>query len=183
MRSTGLTGQLERNDMNRFILDDTPDGIAQAMCDKHVVKMPLEEAQMLSTVVRQLDPEYADRHGLYRVAHKNHPCTLWAGMSRLNYNFSFNLFVSMLDEYTYRYGKTHASSRLLPALADAIVLLPETDRTAHPECFGDEVHLRSGDWWPVESYRKFYMTKQHRFKMVWTKRDKPEWFEEKGYGT
>lgn len=31
--------------MNRFIIDNTPDGIAQAMCDKHVVKMPLEEAQ------------------------------------------------------------------------------------------------------------------------------------------
>ena len=29
---------------------------------------------------------------------------------------------------------------------------------------------------PVQSYRNFYQTKQHRFKMVWTKRDKPEWF-------
>lgn len=164
--------------MNRFIIDHDPIQIAQALCDKHVVKMPLEEAQMLSTVVRQLDPDYADEHGLYRTAHKNHPCTLWAGKSRLNYNFSFRLLVAMLDEYTYRYGKVHASSRLLPALSHGIVLLPEEDVTAHPECFGEEKHLVSGAWWPVDSYRKFYMTKQRRFKMVWTKRPVPEWFEE-----
>ena len=72
--------------MNRFIIAESAKEIAQSLCDKHVVKMPLEEAQMLSTVVRQLDPDYADKHGLYRVAHKNHPCTLWAGKSRLNYN-------------------------------------------------------------------------------------------------
>ena len=29
---------------------------------------------------------------------------------------------------------------------------------------------------PVESYRAFYHTKQHRFKMDWTKRKIPEWF-------
>jgi hypothetical protein len=29
---------------------------------------------------------------------------------------------------------------------------------------------------PVESYRRFYKTKQARFKMVWTKRDIPTWF-------
>jgi hypothetical protein len=30
---------------------------------------------------------------------------------------------------------------------------------------------------PIESYRAFYQTKQHRFNMVWTKRKVPEWFE------
>jgi hypothetical protein len=29
---------------------------------------------------------------------------------------------------------------------------------------------------PVRSYRMFYQTKQTRFKMVWTKRDIPNWF-------
>ena len=35
--------------MNRFIVDYHPDAIAKALCDQHVVKMPLEEAQMLCT--------------------------------------------------------------------------------------------------------------------------------------
>jgi len=168
--------------MNRFIIAESAKEIAQSLCDKHVVKMPLEEAQMLSTVVRQLDPDYADKHGLYRVAHKNHPCTLWAGKSRLNYNWAYTLLAAMLDEYTWRYGKIHASSRLMPALSNAIGLLPEDDFTPHPECFGEEKHLVSGDHWPVESYRKFYVTKRHRFNMVWTARPVPTWFMEHGYG-
>jgi len=28
----------------------------------------------------------------------------------------------------------------------------------------------------LESYRKFYMTKQRRFNMLWTNRPVPEWF-------
>jgi hypothetical protein len=169
--------------MNRFIIDHTPEAIAQSLCDKHVVKMPLEEAQMLSTVVRQLDPDYADKYGLYRVAHKNHPCTLWAGMSRSNYLYSLHLFRAMLHEYTHRYGKYHASERLLPALSDATWMLDDVGMTDHPECFGEHVHLRSHEPWPVESYRKFYKTKQQRFHMVWSSRPVPEWFEDKDYVT
>jgi len=40
---------------------------------------------------------------------------------------------------------------------------------ANPECM-DPNNI-------VGSYRKFYQTKQHRFKMAWTKREIPEWFE------
>jgi hypothetical protein len=32
---------------------------------------------------------------------------------------------------------------------------------------------------PVRSYKEYYQTKQDRFKMVWSKRDVPEWFSEK----
>ena len=39
----------------------------------------------------------------------------------------------------------------------------------YPEC------IALGD--PVKAYRAFYQTKQSRFKMAWTKRDIPEWFE------
>ena len=41
--------------MNLFILDRNPIIAAQDQCDKHVVKMIVESAQMLSTVHRMLD--------------------------------------------------------------------------------------------------------------------------------
>ena len=41
--------------MNIFKLDDDPVISAQEQCDKHVVKMPTESAQMLSTAHRILD--------------------------------------------------------------------------------------------------------------------------------
>ena len=41
--------------MNLFILNKDPIIAAQQQCDKHVVKMPLESGQMLSTAHRLLD--------------------------------------------------------------------------------------------------------------------------------
>ena len=164
--------------MNRFIINYSPDLIARDLCDKHVVKMPLEEAQMLCTTLRLHAPEYAKHTGLYRAVHQKHPCTIWAGLSRGNYSFSLAMFDAMCTEYRYRYGRTHASYRLYDALKDAEKYLPEGIITPHPECFSEHTDLKSGKAWPLESYRKFYKTKQSRFKMVWTKRPVPYWFEE-----
>ena len=53
---------------------------------KHLVKMILETAQMISTAHRVIDgDEYADRMGLYKMAHKNHPVTIWTRTSTENY--------------------------------------------------------------------------------------------------
>ena len=41
--------------MNIFVLDKDPVKAAQYQCDKHVVKMIVESAQMLSTAHRLLD--------------------------------------------------------------------------------------------------------------------------------
>ena len=66
------------------------------MCDKHNVKMILESAQILSTAHRVLDgAEYADKFGLYKVAHKNHPSTVWTRSSHKNYLWHFDLFKAM----------------------------------------------------------------------------------------
>ena len=40
--------------MNIFILDTDPKNAAMMLCDKHVVKMIVETAQMLCTVAYQL---------------------------------------------------------------------------------------------------------------------------------
>lgn len=181
--------------MNIFILDESPVQAAQLQCDKHVVKMIVESAQMLSTVHRMLDGTQVtndkgklvkkwvfndDRDELYyKAVHTGHPCTVWTMQSDLNYNWHYAHFVALCDEYTYRYGKVHATDKLLRS---ALSVMPKNirygDRTpfalamnSNPECkFPDD---------PVKSYRMFYQTKQDRFKMVWTNRDIPEWFEVK----
>ena len=97
--------------MNRFIIADTPQEIAQALCDKHVVKMPLEEAQMLCTSLWHHAPEYAEARGLYKPVHQKHPCTLWAMDNQRNYSYAFRLYDAMLREYTHRYGKQHGAGK------------------------------------------------------------------------
>ena len=103
--------------MNIFYLDRDPKIAAQMMCDKHVVKMILESAQMLCTAHRVLDgEEYANKMGLYKMAHKNHPSTIWVRSSFHNYRWLWQHMCALMKEYTYRYGKTHATSRLRDAL-------------------------------------------------------------------
>ena len=90
--------------MNIFVLDENPIVAAQMCCDKHIPKMIVESAQMLSTVHRMLDgiPEkrpsrsgktiqtyYSfgdERDDMYYLAvHKFHPCTTWTAESKTNY--------------------------------------------------------------------------------------------------
>lgn len=185
--------------MNLFVLDKDPVKAAQLQCDKHVVKMIVESAQMLSTAHRMLDGEMkrapsksgktmskhwvhpdANMDGvLYKAVHMNHPCTVWTMKSNNNYNWHYVHFKALCEEYTYRYGKVHNTEKLL---GEVLRNLPRNipvgyltnqplAMKSNPEC------MNPNDI--VGSYRSFYQTKQDRFKMVWTKRDVPEWFEYK----
>ena len=89
--------------MNIFVLDKHPRIAARMQCDKHVSKMTLETAQMLSTVHRVLAGTEEVRltgsgrkvkhwrlpdereHTLYKANHVNHPCSVWARESLGNF--------------------------------------------------------------------------------------------------
>jgi len=181
--------------MNIFILDTDPVIAAQSQCDKHVVKMVVESAQMLSTTHRMVDGIIGQRLSknnrkiktwklrddreqlLYKAVHMNHPCTVWTRESLSNYNWHYEHFIALCNEYTYRYNKVHATDTLLrDVLASAPTNIPLIGRTEfklamknNPEC----INLND----TVQSYRDYYMTKQDRFAMVWqNKRSSPEWF-------
>jgi hypothetical protein len=84
--------------------------------------------------------------------------------------------VALCNEYTYRYGKVHSTDTLLrKALMNLPTNLPIGYKTQFPLAMKDFPEcIDYND--VVGSYRKFYQTKQARFKMVWTKRSVPEWF-------
>ena len=69
--------------MNIFYLHEDPKKAAEYQYNKHVVKMILESAQMLCTAHHLLDGPDADVP--YKIAHKNHPSTVWARQSSQNY--------------------------------------------------------------------------------------------------
>lgn len=159
--------------MNIFVLADSPVEAARLQCDKHVVKMILETAQLLSTAHQVLDGVKPD---MYKITHKNHPCAVWARQTDLNYLWLYAHFVALCDEYTYRYGKIHKTDS---RFRDVLSLMPENikyaDMTIHPICMGTNPEcIKPGD--VVGSYRDYYKTKQSKFKMTWTKREVPDWF-------
>ena len=126
--------------LNIFYISDDPTQAAQWMVDKHVVKMILESAQLLSTAHRLLDgrvtagksklgrnvKRYILDDGrepvLYSATHVNHPSAVWARTSVENYLWLADHFSSLMDEYKvpgdsvesyrnyYRVGKSHMHS-------------------------------------------------------------------------
>ena len=164
--------------MNIFILDSHPTFAAQMQCDKHVVKMILESAQMLCTAHNVLDGY--QKEGFYRTTHINHPCNVWIRNSYNNYCWLWLHLRALCKEYTYRYGKVHKceASGLVDALKEPPKGLVGWRGTPFAVAMGNNPEcIVEGD--PVASYRNYYKTKKDKFKMIWTKRDVPDWFEEK----
>jgi hypothetical protein len=158
--------------MNIFYLDKDPVIAAQMMCDKHVVKMILESAQLLSTAHRVLDGDvYADSVGLYKTAHKNHPSTIWTRASVHNYMWLYNHMISLMQEYTCRYGKHHASERLVAPLRKTPTTIPVVDFSDPPQCMPD--YCKTED--TVSAYRYYYINEKASF-AKWKNAKIPEWF-------
>ena len=165
--------------MNIFYLDKDPDVAAKMMCDKHVVKMILESALMLSTAHRVIDGDNrADKAGFYKMAHKNHPSTIWVRTSKKNYEWLWLHFDALLKEYTHRYSKHHATERLrnilfMPPLNIDI----EAPFTDPPQCMPD--YCKGED--TVLAYQNYYILEKANF-AKWTKRSVPLFFVEKNDG-
>jgi len=161
--------------MNIFYLDKDPEIAAQMHCNKHVVKMILESAQMLSTAHRVLDgDEHANNVGMYKMAHRNHPSSIWTRSSDLHYDWLWKLCDALLKEYTYRYDKHHATERLLDLLWKRPRNLPFADFTPPPQCMPD--YCKAED--TVSAYHKYYIMEKSDF-ATRKRRDKPDCFHER----
>lgn len=161
--------------MNIFFLDKTPEKSAEYHCDKHVVKMILETAQMLSTAINK----YAmgiDKSRLYKTAHPKHPSTLWIGKTRTNFMWGLKLGQELSKEYTKRYGKKHKSSNIIDNIIESkyYEVIPNGDLTQPPLCMPEECKR---DCY-VFSYRKYY--KEYKYKFAkWDKlNNTPYWWSE-----
>ena len=101
--------------MNLFACHDHPVKAAQALPDKHVVKMCIENAQMLAVALGDLHGlgwgEIRKKDGSYysQRAHYNHPSTVWVRSSYANLAWTIVHGLALCSEYMYRYGKIHAS--------------------------------------------------------------------------
>jgi len=174
--------------MNLFLLAKNLKRCAKYHCDKHVVKMILEYAQILSTAYWLLHPDAERLHQqgkIYRKTHVNHPVCVWAREHPNNYMLIAKLGVYLTKEYTYRYGRIHKTTPKLLFFKRNLPLFPECDKplvqpwntTQPPQCFGkDNDHLKRKN--VIQGYRNYYNhCKRHIF--AWKKRPTPQWIIEK----
>lgn len=148
--------------MNIFVLHDSPVASARLQCDKHVVKMVLESAQMLCAVFPNGDAPY-------KRAYYNHPCTKWTRESLQNYEWHLKHAMELALEYNRRYDKIHKSFQVIKWCSENYesLNLPDIGMTPFAQAMPDEYKHED----PVEAYRAFYEGE----KMDFAKWDRSEW--------
>ena len=181
--------------MNFFYLDEDPWKSIEYHCDKHIVKMPTEYKQMLSTAHRVLDGEmYIDRtksgarikrwkhpdrkmnRDLYLAGHVNHPTNIWLRECTENYMLMFTYYKLICEEYTYRYGKEHGAKENWWIFRESPKNMPSLGKTTpvpqamkqFPECMVKDDS--------VQAYRNFYVVAKKSF-ATWKERGRPSWYE------
>ena len=176
--------------MNIFYISEDPVQAAQWMVDKHVVKMILESAQLLSTAHRLLDGreiEGTTKTGrkarrwvlddsrepiVYQATHINHPSAVWARSSVENYNWLADHFFGLMNEYTHRYGKHHKCEGELSFMLQSPPHNLETyDMTQMPCAMAEEYIVSNNS---IENYRNYYRNGKKSLHK-WTNRQPPEW--------
>ena len=187
--------------MNIFILSEDPREAAQMVCDKHCSKMIVESGQMLSTAHRMLDgyvekrpsksgkrmvnywvhPDEYLENLLYKAVHHHHPCTVWSTVTSANYEWHYEHFLGLIDEFKVRYGKPHMTGdKLSEVLASLPNNLPKGELTPFPQAMQHYPEcMVEGN--PVQAYRNYYHAAKDFAK--WEKgRSAPSWWEGfKGY--
>ena len=169
--------------MNIFFLDEDSKLCAQAHCDKHVIKMILEYAQMMSTSHRELDPPSELIEPMYKPTHKNHPAAVWVRESDANYKWLYDLWFWLAKEYWWRYDKIHKTwEKLYNKLSHTPLNIPSGNFTSPPLCMPEEYKINTGNSLndAIESYRKYYIKDKSSFAkwggIVENMRQPPEWW-------
>lgn len=153
--------------MNIFVLDYNPEKAAKMQCDKHVVKMPLETAQLLCSAFKQGEAPY-------KRTHYNHPCAIWTRYSKENFLWLVKHGVALCDEYTFRYGKVHKSKAVILWCLKHIskIKFIKRKKSNFVLCF-DEKHYKGN---AVDSYREYYRAEKRRIANWSKQRTPPKWF-------
>jgi hypothetical protein len=149
--------------MNIFVLDTNPQQAAEWHCDKHVVKMPLETAQILSAVHWRYGNEAP-----YKPTHERHPCTLWAGQTVENYVWLWKLGLALCKEYTHRYDKQHGCERVIQLLRMPPLMLTTRGFTPFAKAMPEQYISYDA----VASYQSYYVNEKARI-CKWTRRNIP----------
>lgn len=173
---------------------------AESHVDKHIIKMPLEVAQMLCTTIwidyhlgfipRALTKQESDTLNSLKKEIKhldqkerplspylpmmyNHPCTIWVRSSLDNFEWTHCYGNALGEEYRYRYGKQHKAITVINNLPNPSNL-QRLGRTkfamAMPDILKDEQDS-------VLAYRNYYHLDKATF-ASWSYRDKPTWWNE-----
>jgi len=176
--------------MNIFFLSNDPAECAKQHVDKHVVKMILEYGQLMSTAHRVLDGVFYEgktakgrriarwllpderENTMWKASHIKHPSGLWVRSSKQHYQWLYNLWLELLEEYTFRYGKIHKVSEKKNIFLFTPLNIPDKGWLSDPTPAMPDIYKNSNS---IISYRNYYIGDKKRFAR-WKNRSTPTWF-------
>jgi len=156
--------------MNLFVLDSDLRINAEYHVDTHVVKMPLEAAQLACTALIQ--------HGAtaqYKPTHVNHPCAKWARETRSNFIWTCEYGLALCKEYNFRYGNFHKCAEVLRDCLWKYESIPLGEITPFAIAIPEEHQLK----FPTDAinqYRNYYNWGKRKLHK-WTNRQTPLWID------
>lgn len=161
-------GAVKRGHVNVFAVDRDPVRAARALCDRHVVKMTLETAQILCTAARalgQLAP--------YRPTHAAHPCVEWAAARRANWDWLVRHGLALAAEYERRFGRVHRSRAVISQMARRG---PPRAAARRRQPFAQVMPERYRGPDAVAAYRRYYVGEKARFATWRPPSQPPRWW-------
>ena len=181
--------------MNLFYLDKDLDRCAEYHIDKHVTKMILEAAQLLTTAlwvdkyigftprkltseelgvlndVKRTTPAIDERiFTRYLFSHPNHPCAIWVRSSLEHYYWTINYANALNEEAIYRGYKSHASCAEANRMPEP-TRLPNDGWSNPALAMPDQYKVND----PVQSYRNYYQNDKAAM-ASWKRRGAPDWW-------
>jgi hypothetical protein len=99
--------------MNIFFLDEDPRLAAKFLCDKHLSKMQLESAQLISTAINLIAPDIVAENPIYKSTHANHPSAKWIRECLGNYGWFVEHCYGMDEEWQLRGHDPHKSFKMI----------------------------------------------------------------------
>lgn len=107
---------------------------------------------------------------LYKLTHKNHPCSVWVRESKGNYQWLYEHFKALCELYTVSSGKVHKTEERLSEVLSHVPDLPDNGLTQFAVAMPEEHQVAD----VCMSYRTYMNAKLAE----WLDREKPmkvEW--------
>lgn len=183
--------------MNIFAFDPSSVVSAQMLDDKRVGKMIIESGQLLTAAIRitlgcagytdeEIDALFV-KYGIltvskgtpWRLTHQNHPCSIWTRESYANYSWLVSYTLSLINEFSLRYGKLHGCAPAIVgmrAIGDEILkpIMQSKELTPFVMAMPDEFK-QEALYDPHRAYQLYHHSKPN---VYWRKgRDAPNWWQ------
>lgn len=178
--------------MNIFVLDSDPAVAASLMCDEHIRKMVIENAQILCSVIYRDMGIFSKKARVakhnevierfkgfprstpYGIGYVHHICVKWVCESAKNWEWTVELGLCMNAEWKKRWKTTHSSEAVHVWLKENPPRLPEGPMTPWVRAVNKDPYILSLPS-TIEAYREFYCYYKHF--ATWKKLgNQPSWF-------